>query len=125
MGWSASDPLTVDEATLAVEAIDRQPAFTPARRLLQATAVAKLRRIAGIFGHQADNLQDDVSQEPPDCSCNVPDFIGYVGELETWRCLKCGLHPSTTAQIRVKLFKRSHHDPTAPPPPENTRVRKP
>lgn len=40
------------------------------------------------------------------CDCVVPDFIGYIGEPEHWRCLRCGRHPPTDARIHVVLLNR-------------------
>lgn len=57
---------------------------------------------------------------PPEqsCVCSVPDFVGYQGESETWRCLVCGRHPSGTDRIQVRLLQRTTVAPHGQPPPD-------
>jgi hypothetical protein len=62
-----------------------------------------LRRAAG----DQDTIQGtvEIAAEGP-CDCSVPEFVGYVREPESYRCLRCGRHPSGIESIQVRLLER-------------------
>lgn len=62
--------------------------------------------VAGLIV-RAETAEAEVARlKTGECACSTPDFIGYAGEPEHWRCLLCGLQPSVTDTIHVRLFKR-------------------
>jgi hypothetical protein len=63
-----------------------------------------LRRAADYAKDQIAGSIELAAEGP--CICSVPDFIGYVREPETYRCLRCGHHPNGSEQISVRLLER-------------------
>jgi hypothetical protein len=63
-----------------------------------------LRRAADYAKEQIAGSIELAADGP--CACSVPDFVGYIHEPETYRCLRCGHQPNGSEQIAVRLLER-------------------